>query len=71
MDTDEARSWVEAERQDKFDKVTKKKLENIKWVKVSMKVPVCPECGTPMDHELDTYARESWKWVCSNCRHTI
>lgn len=71
MDTDEARSWREAEEHDESNKSTEKKLKNVEWTTVLIEVPICPKCKTPMDHELDAYARESWKWICSNCRHTI
>ena len=71
MDTDEARSWSAAERHDKSNKATEKKLKNVKWTTVLIEVPICPKCKTPMNHELDAYARNMWKWTCSSCRHTI
>ncbi len=67
----EMRAWVGAERQEKADKETESKLKGVKWTTVSIKVPVCSKCGSPMRHELDIAARALWKWVCTNCRHTI
>lgn len=67
----EMRAWVEAERQEKADKETKSKLRGVKWVTTSVKVPVCPKCGSLMEHELNISARALWKWICTNCKHTI
>jgi len=71
MDTNEAASWVAAENRAKSSEETKRKLKGIKWTTRSYKVPVCPKCGTPMDHELDIAARASWKWTCRKCIYTI
>lgn len=71
MDTNEAGSWIRAERLEKSRKTTKKKLKSVKWTTVSIKVPICPKCNNPMQHELDSAARELWKWVCSKCGTTI
>lgn len=71
MDTDECRSWRIAEEKERSNKDTKRKLKNVKWTTVSIKVPVCPKCKTAMKHELDTEMRELWKWYCPKCRFTI
>lgn len=71
MDTNEARSWRYAEQAESSNKATKKKLKKVKWTTVSIKVPICPKCSTPMMHELDPNARQLWKWLCEKCRHTI
>lgn len=72
MDTDETGSWIRAERLEKLRKETRKRLiKNIKWTTVSAKVPICPRCNSPMEHELDPNARKLWEWVCSKCGITI
>jgi len=67
----EMRAWCEAEEHTKNHKETKRKLKDVGWTSVLIKVPVCPECGTPMSHELDPQSRTLWEWVCTNCQHTI
>jgi ribosomal protein S27AE len=71
MDTNEAASWVHAERLERSRKKTKEKLKNVKWTTISIKVPICPKCNNSMRQELDSSARELWKWVCSKCGNTI
>lgn len=71
MDTNEAASWLRAERLEESRKQTRRKLKNIKWTTMTIKVPLCPECNNPMQHELDAANRMLWKWICPKCRNTI
>ena len=71
MNSNEAASWVQAERNDRSNRETKKRLKGIKWTTITIKVPVCPKCNNPMQHELDPSSRLLWKWVCSKCRYSI
>ena len=71
MDTNEAASWVHAEEMGASQRKTIKKLKKVRWTTVSIKVPICPKCNNPMEHELDPSARELWKWICPKCRNAI
>lgn len=71
MDSNETVSWLRADRLEESKKQTKRKLKGIKWITITIKVPICPKCNNPMQHELDSDARLLWKWVCPKCRHLI
>lgn len=71
MDSNESASWLRAERLGRSEKETRRKLKRVKWITIKIRVPVCPECGKPMQQELDTHARTLWKWVCPKCQNTI
>jgi len=71
MDANENAAWIEAEMNEDSNKETKRKLKNVKWTTVSIKVPMCPKCRSAMEHELDPHARTLWKWKCPQCTYTI
>ena len=68
MDTNESASWIQAEKKEASNK---KKLKGVKWVTIPSKVPLCPKCNTPMQHELDVDCRTLWKWICRKCNNTL
>lgn len=82
MDTNKAAFRIRAEE---LERSKKAKLKNIKWTTILVKVPICPKCNNPMQHELDPSMRKLQKleyanlkfsnlkilWVCSRCRTTI
>lgn len=71
MDTNESASWLQAERRDASNKKTKRKLKGVKWTTITIKVPLCPKCNAPMQHELDVDCRALWKWFCRKCNNKL
>ena len=71
MDANESMSWIQAERREASDKETKRKLKEVKWTTITIKVPLCPKCNTPMQHELDVDCRTLWKWICRKCNNVL
>jgi transposase-like protein len=37
-----------------------------KWRTIKIKVPVCPLCGSNMEHECAIQSQDIWKYRCTN-----
>lgn len=73
MDSNENKSWCEAERMTREQKIYKRKKKKLDWKKVSLniRVPICPKCNVPTSLKLHKDGTFIYNYYCKLCDFTF